>query len=76
MLDLESAQPPRQPGIGEGEGGRYRQQPLVLLAQLGECLLDRVERLGQLRQQSEAQPGQPRPPLLAHEQRRAEPLLQ
>ncbi len=46
MLDLEASQPPRQPGVGEGEGGGDGQQRLILFAVLGEGRLDTVKCLG------------------------------
>ena len=76
MLHLERAEPPRQPGIGEGMRGGDRQQRFVFLAMAGERRLDRVERARQGGQQAGAERGQPGAALLAHEQRRAQPLLE
>ena len=76
MLDLERPQPPRQPGVGEGESRRHRQQRLVIRADRRERLLDPVERLRQRRQQPRPERGQARPPPLAHEQRRANALFE
>ena len=76
MLHLECAQPPREPGIGEGMGGGDRQQRLVFLAMAGEGGFDRIEGARQGREQALPERGQPGPPLLANEQRRAEPFFE
>ena len=76
MLHLETAEAPREPGVGEGMRRGDRQQRLVFLAMAGEGRLDRVEGARQGRQQALPERGQPSPPLLAHEQRGAEPLLE
>jgi len=49
MLHLEGAEPPREPGVGEGVGGRDREQGLILLAVARERRLDRIERARQWR---------------------------
>ena len=76
MVHLERAEPPRQPGVGEGMRGRDREQRFVFLAMACERRLDRVESPRQGGNQASAERGQAGASLLAHEQRRAEPLLE
>jgi hypothetical protein len=44
MIDLEGAEPPREPGVRECVGRRDREERLVLLPMARERSLDRVER--------------------------------
>ena len=50
MLHLETAEPPGEPGIGEGVGRGDREQRFVFLAVACERGLDRIERARQGRQ--------------------------
>jgi len=68
MLHLERAEPPRQPGVGEGVRGGDGQERFVLLPVAGEGRFDRIERRGQGRKQALPKRGQASAPFLANEQ--------
>ena len=57
MLHLESAQPPGQPGVGEGVGGGDREQRFIFLAMACERGFDRIEGAGQGAEASRAPSG-------------------
>ncbi len=76
MRHLEAAEPPREPGVGEGIGRGDGQQPLVLGTDRGEGRIERIESAADLRRDTARCLGQHDALLLAAEQRHAEPLLQ
>jgi hypothetical protein len=76
MRHLERAEPPREPGVGEGLRGRDRQHRFILRADRCEGRIYRVESAGQLLGRSAPRLRKPDALLLAAEQDGAQPLFQ